>query len=163
MPSPPVLPAIARTPPVLEEANTSPRVVSLASVRDFRYYRAVITSSPAKRGIASMARKTLNRKELRDQVDAAERAQAEAPPKKAPAKRKSRAKTPVDVRVRLYWAVYNQSLKRVALYEFNQKKQAEQKAEALNASGKSPHFVKKEKLAIDEAPTPVASEASESE
>jgi hypothetical protein len=106
-----------------------------------------------------MARKTLNRKELRDQVDAAERAKVDAPPKKAPAKRKSRAKVPVDVRVKLYWAVYNQSLKRVALYEFNQKKQAEQKAEALSATGKSPHFVKKEKLAVDEAPTPAATES----
>jgi hypothetical protein len=63
-----------------------------------------------------MARKTLNRKELRDQVDAAERVaervEADAPAKKkAPAKRKSRAKVPVDVRVKLYWGVFNQSLK----------------------------------------------------
>ena len=113
-----------------------------------------------------MARKTLNRKELRDQVDAADRIKADAPVKeakvkKAPAKRKSRAKVPVDLRVKLYWGVFNQSLKRVALYEFNQKKQAEQKAEALSASGKSPHFVKKEKIAVDEAPVAASLEASD--
>jgi hypothetical protein len=112
-----------------------------------------------------MARKTLNRKELRDQVDAAERVaervKGDAPVKKAPAKRKSRAKVPVDVRVKLYWGVFNQSLKRVALYEFNQKKQAEQKAEALSASGKSPHFVKKEKLAVEDAPTPASPDSND--
>lgn len=97
-----------------------------------------------------MARKTINRKELREQVEAAERAGgAEPAPKKAAPKRKTK-KEPAEVRMRLYWGVFNQSLKRVALYEFNQKKQAEQKAEALSAGGKSPHFVKKEKVAIEE-------------
>ena len=104
-----------------------------------------------------MAGKTLNRKELRAQVEAAERSGEKTPAaatttKKSAtgAKRKSRAKEPVDVRVKLYWGVFNQSLKRVALYEFNQKKQADQKAEALTAQGKSPHFVKKVKEAVEE-------------
>jgi hypothetical protein len=98
-----------------------------------------------------MARKVVNRKELREQVEAAERAGADKPvAAKKPTKRKSRAKEPVDVRVKLYWGVFNQSLKRVALYEFNQKKQAEQKADALSASGKTPHFVKKVKEAVEE-------------
>ncbi len=99
-----------------------------------------------------MARKTINRKELREQVEAAERAGGSEPAptkKKAASKRKTK-KDPADVRVRLYWGVFNQSLKRVALYEFNQQKQAEQKAEALSAGGKSPHFVKKVKEAIEE-------------
>ena len=103
-----------------------------------------------------MAGKTLNRKELRAQVEAAERAgekpESASSTKKSASgtKRKSRAKEPVDVRVKLYWGVFNQSLKRVALYEFNQKKQAEQKADALSAQGKSPHFVKKVKEAVEE-------------
>jgi hypothetical protein len=99
-----------------------------------------------------MARKVVNRKVLREQVEAAEATEkaAKKAPKKKKAKRKSRAKEPVDVRLRLFWGVFNQSLKRVALYEFNQKKQAEKKAEALSASGKSPHFVKKVKEAIEE-------------
>ncbi|HIF32930.1 MAG: hypothetical protein VB878_14660 [Pirellulaceae bacterium] len=99
-----------------------------------------------------MARKVVNRKVLREQVEAAEATEkaAKKAPKKKKAKRKSRAKEPVDVRLRLFWGVFNQSLKRVALYEFNQKKQAEKKAEALSASGKSPHFVKKVKEVIEE-------------
>ena len=52
--------------------------------------------------------------------------------------------------MKLFWGVFSQSLKRVALYEFSQKKQAEKKAEDLNKSGKSPHFVQKVKEVIDE-------------
>ena len=95
-----------------------------------------------------MARKVVNRKELREQAEAAEA--AESAKKKKKAKRKSRAKEPVEARRKLYWGVFNQSLKRVALYEFNQQKQAEKKAEALSASGKSPHFVRKVKEVIEE-------------
>lgn len=101
-----------------------------------------------------MARKVVNRKELREQVEAAEAAEASgaAPKKKKKkkAKRKSRAKEPVEARRKLFWGVFNQSLKRVALYEFNQQKQAEKKAEALSANGKSPHFVRKVKEVIEE-------------
>jgi hypothetical protein len=98
-----------------------------------------------------MARKVVNRKELREQVEAAEAAElAAAPKKKKKAKRKSRAKEPVEARRKLYWGVFNQSLKRVALYEFNQQKQAEKKAEALSTNGKAPHFVRKVKEVIED-------------
>ena len=50
----------------------------------------------------------------------------------------------------MFWGVFNQSLKRVALYEFSQKKQAQKKASDLSASGKSPHFVQKVKEEINE-------------
>jgi hypothetical protein len=100
-----------------------------------------------------MARKVINRKELREQADAAEKAgltEGGAPKKKAPVKRKSRAKTVADVRVRLYWGVYSQSLKLVAKYDYSAKKSAEKKAEELNAGGKSPHFVQKVREEIKE-------------
>jgi len=99
-----------------------------------------------------MARKVVNRKALREESDAAEKAglvKKKAVKKKA-TKRKSRAKEPVDVRMKVFWGVFNQSLKRVATYEFNQKKEAEKKAQALSASGKSPHFVQKIKEVIEE-------------
>ena len=96
-----------------------------------------------------MARKIVNRKELREEAEAAEKAGgAKAPKKKA--KRKSRAKAAAEVRVKLFWGVFNQSLKRVALYEFNQRKQAEKKATDLSKGGKSPHFVQRVKEAIEE-------------
>ena len=98
-----------------------------------------------------MARKVVNRRELRAEAEAAEaleaatgeggkKAKAKAE-KKAPAKRKSRAKSAKEVRLKAFWGVFNQSLKRVALYEYSQKKEADKKAKELTASGKSPHFV----------------------
>ncbi len=94
-----------------------------------------------------MARKIVNRKALRDEVEAAEKAdlgEKKVAPKKT-TKRSSRAKEPADLRKKVYWGVFNQSLKRVAMFEFNQKKEAEKKAEALSQSGKTPHFVQKVK------------------
>ncbi len=103
-----------------------------------------------------MARKVVNRKELREEVEAAERAgldttvEKKKPAAKAPAKRKSRAKDPVDVRMRVFWGVFNQAMKPVAMFDHNQKKAAEKKAAALSQSGKTPHYVQKVKQVIDE-------------
>ncbi|TWT88275.1 hypothetical protein Mal64_17540 [Pseudobythopirellula maris] len=101
-----------------------------------------------------MARKVVSRKDLRAEADAAEAQEKEAAPKKkkkAPAKRKSRAKAAAEVRLKAFWGVFNQSLKRVALYDYSQKKEAEKKAEELTAKGKSPHFVQPVKEIIEEA------------
>jgi len=90
-----------------------------------------------------MARKIFNRKELRAESEAAEAAT------KKKKKRKTRAKkTPVEIRMKLFWGVFNQSLKRVALYEYNQRKQATKKATDLSTSAKNPHFVQKVKVEI---------------
>ncbi|MFM7844639.1 MAG: hypothetical protein ACKOBW_06030 [Planctomycetota bacterium] len=114
-----------------------------------------------------MARKTLNRKALRAEAEAAEEAglldeneeldeESEdedgegKPKKKAKAKRKSKAKEPAEVRLKLYWGVYNYSMKRVALYDYSQKRQAEQKATELSQPGKSLHFVQRVKEPIKE-------------
>jgi hypothetical protein len=101
-----------------------------------------------------MARKTVSIKEKRAEAEAAEAMEkaegtTKAPKKKA-AKRKSRAKQQADQRMKMYWGVFNQSLRRVALYDFNQKKEADKKAEELSKGGKSPHFVQKVKEAVVE-------------
>ncbi|OHB83503.1 MAG: hypothetical protein A2V98_23055 [Planctomycetes bacterium RBG_16_64_12] len=95
-----------------------------------------------------MARKVLNRKELRQGNEAAERREAadqetdgQATPKKAPARR-SRAKAAKEAApLKAFWGVFNQSLKSVALFEYSQRKEADKRAEELGQSGKSPHFV----------------------
>ncbi|HWB00822.1 MAG TPA: hypothetical protein VG713_20160 [Pirellulales bacterium] len=99
-----------------------------------------------------MARKVLNRKELRRENEAAEVAEAAAPKaaKKAPAKRKTRAKTAKEVRLKAFWGVFNQSLKRVALFEYSERKQADKKAAELTAAQKTPHFVQPVKEVIAE-------------
>ena len=100
-----------------------------------------------------MARKTLNRKELRAEAEAAEAEGGAGKKKKKATKKKTTKRTKKAdkvVRVKMFWGVFNQSLKRVALYEFSQKKQAQKKASDLSASGKSPLFVKKVKEEINE-------------
>jgi hypothetical protein len=98
-----------------------------------------------------MARKVMNRKELRAENDAAEAAGAtkkKAAKKKT--KRKSRKKAAVEVRLKAFWGIFNQSLKRVAVYDYAQRKAAKKKADELTASSKSPHFVQLVKEVIEE-------------
>jgi hypothetical protein len=105
-----------------------------------------------------MARKVLNRKVLRAEADAADALHTEddeatekgAGTKKKPVKRKSRAKAAKEVRLKAFWGVFNQSMKRVALFEYSQRKQAEKKASELSTSQKSPHFVQPVKEVIEE-------------
>ncbi len=107
-----------------------------------------------------MARKVVNRKELREENDAAERegktkkkvpkAEGDAKKPAVKAKRKSRSKTAKEVRLKAFWGVFNQSMKRVALFEYSQRKQAEKKAVELSTSAKSPHFIQPVKEVIAE-------------
>jgi hypothetical protein len=106
-----------------------------------------------------MARKILNRKELREENDAAERegkpkkekvAKSDDDAKKKPVKRKSRAKSAKEVRLKAFWGVFNQSMKRVALFDYSQRKQAEKKASELSTSAKSPHFIQPVKEVIED-------------
>ena len=99
-----------------------------------------------------MARKVLNRRELRAAADAAGETTA-APAKKTakkPTARKSRAKTAKEVRLKAFWGVFNQSMKRIAVFEYADRKQADKKAAEMTASGKSPHFVQLVKEVIEE-------------
>lgn len=106
-----------------------------------------------------MARKILNRKELREESDTAERQAAKTAKtaKKAtkkvakkPTKRKSRAKVAKEVRLKAFWGVFSQSLTPVVMFEYSQRKEADKKAEDLSTSKKSPHFVQLVKKVINE-------------
>ena len=72
------------------------------------------------------------------------------PKKKKAAKKKTRARASKEIRLKAYWGVFSQSLKRVALFEFNERKQAEKKAQELSKGGKAPHFVQPVKEAVEE-------------
>lgn len=96
---------------------------------------------------------TKSRKDLRAEAEAVEALEKEEGGKKKKkakkkAKRKSRKKADAVVRMKLFWGVFNQSMKRVALYDFSQQKEAEKKASEL--SKKTPHFVQKVKEVIEE-------------
>jgi hypothetical protein len=92
-----------------------------------------------------MARKVVSRKAKAAEAEAAEK-QASAKKKAAPkaTKRKTK-KAAAEVRMKLYWGVFSQNLKRVAVFEFDQKKEADKRAAELSKGGKSPHFVQKVK------------------
>jgi hypothetical protein len=99
-----------------------------------------------------MARKILNRKELRKENETAERSEALAKTteKKAPVKRKSRAKVAKEVRLKAFWGVFNQSLRRISVFEYSQRAEADKKAADLSESQKTPHFVQLVKEVIEE-------------
>ncbi len=111
-----------------------------------------------------MAGRTLNRFDLRDQADHAEKleaaADAEAPAeagvkkKKAPAKpRKTRAKK-LPPRPRACWGVFDSSLKRVALFDYNQRPAADQKLAEMLALKKGLYFIQIVKDVMAEADAP---------
>jgi hypothetical protein len=120
-----------------------------------------------------MARKIVNRKELRAQADAAEakakttkkatkekapkaakakkeKAPKEAKEKKPAAKKASRKKTAKEARMKAYWGVFSPSMKRLVMFEYADKKAAEKKAADLTASSRSTHFIQLVKEAITE-------------
>jgi hypothetical protein len=105
-----------------------------------------------------MARKIVNRKEKRAEVEAAEKVSKKGtatkakkePAAKAAPKRKSRAKAAKDIRLKAFWGVFNQTLKRIALFEYSERKKADKMAAELTANGKSPHFVQLVKDVVQE-------------
>jgi hypothetical protein len=114
-----------------------------------------------------MARKVVNRKELRAQADAAEArgktkagSKEKAPkaakekkakePKKAAEKKPARKKVAKEARMKAYWGVFNSGMKRLALFEYADKKAAEKKVQELVGSSRVHHFVQLVKEAISE-------------
>ncbi|MFO1066639.1 MAG: hypothetical protein U0892_22495 [Pirellulales bacterium] len=61
---------------------------------------------------------------------------------------KPRRRTKAEIRTRIYWAVFNQSLKRVAVFEFDQKDEAEKRAGKLAKVAGEHHFVQKIKAIV---------------
>lgn len=106
-----------------------------------------------KKAKAATTTKKATKKKAKGEVETAEekaaKKEAKKKAKKKPAKKRSRKKEAVPDRFKIYWGVFNHALKRVALYEFNQKKAADKRASELNEGGKPPHFVQKIKEVID--------------
>ena len=98
-----------------------------------------------------MARKVVSRKAKAAEIEAAEK-QSKTKKKKAATKKKTTKrktkKAAADIRLKLYWGVFSQNLKRVAVFEFDQKKEAQKRATELSKGGKSPHFIQKVKEEI---------------
>jgi len=114
-----------------------------------------------------MAKRTSNRLQKRIEVEEAARREAapagpgpQAAPKpgaKPRAKRPSRKKPPPRLRAR--WGVFDQGMKQVAIFDYNQRVAAEEKVAALNGRKGGEHFLQivkepmPEPAAEDPAPT----------
>ncbi len=99
-----------------------------------------------------MARRILNRRELREQAEQAPAAVKEPAAKKpsvAAKPRKPRAKK-AAVRQRARWGVFDMAMKQVAVFDYNQHAAAEQKVADLNARNKGGHFLQIVKDAMPE-------------
>ena len=111
-----------------------------------------------------MARRTLNRMELRRAAESAgstgdapaggPQDSSAAPPKKAIKATKPRksAKAKVPIRMRVRWAVVNDSLKQIAVFDYPHRAEADQRAADLIGRGKGHHFVR---LVKEPMPEPV--------
>ena len=61
---------------------------------------------------------------------------------------KPRRKNKVETRTRIYWGVYNQMAKRVAVFEFDQKVEAEKRAAKLLKTSGEHHYIQKLKAVV---------------
>jgi hypothetical protein len=65
-----------------------------------------------------------------------------------PAAPKARRRVKVETCTRIYWAVFNQDCKRVAVFEFDQKSEAEKRAAKLITASGEHHFIQKIKAIV---------------
>lgn len=61
---------------------------------------------------------------------------------------KPKRRTKVETRTRVYWAVFNPDLKRVAVFEFDQEEEAKKRANKLTQTTGGPHFIQKIKAVV---------------
>jgi hypothetical protein len=120
-------------------------------------------AAPAKKAVKKVAKASgakpappkkdgVKKKVVKKKVAVKKSAEKKAADKKAPVEKKKavkRVRVPKEVRLKAFWGVFNQTMRRVALYEFNERKKADQKAQELTKSGKSPHFVQPVKEVIE--------------
>lgn len=87
------------------------------------------------------------KKVAKSEVEGAEGTEAAAPKVKKPAVKRAR-KVVEPPRIKLYWGVFNQNLKRVAVFEYGQKKDAEKHCKDLSKAG-AEHFLQKVRETIE--------------
>jgi hypothetical protein len=116
-----------------------------------------------------MASRILNRRELRRQAEQATALEAaasdttiigvaaEKKAKKAPVKRKPRAKK-APPRLRARWGIFDAGMKQLAIFDYNQRAAADEKLADLLAKKKSFHFLQMVKEPMPE-PALVESQA----
>jgi len=117
-----------------------------------------------------MAGRILNRRELRKQSDHVEQSQAESPDAApaAPSRGKVKAKAPAaprvrktrakkaPLRMRARWGIFDQTMKQVAIFDYNQRAAADEKLADLLGRKKGLHFMQ---IVKEPMPEPEPAEA----
>ena len=95
-----------------------------------------------------MARRTINIREMRAQVEAAERLGLNTPTERKPRAEPSerRPKPEAHQKMKLVWAVRDIGGRTIQTFDYPDKAEAEAFAAALKAKGKGNHFVATEKV-----------------
>jgi hypothetical protein len=109
--------------------------------------KTVKKKAPAKK--AAPKKKAPAKKKAAPKAAAETKKAAKKKAAKKPAKKRA-SRAAKEIRLKAFWGVFNQSLKRVALFEFHEKKLADKKAQELTKGGKSPHFVQPVKEEVTE-------------
>jgi hypothetical protein len=125
--------------------------------------------------MTDMAKRVLNRRQLRDDADAAAKAEATTPATEAPAdgapvkkkaaprkkaaagprpKRVAKKKDPVRMRAR--WAVFDGGMKQIAVFDYSNRDAADQKLSDMNAKKSGGYFLQLVKEPMPAPPPPVA-------
>ena len=112
-----------------------------------------------------MAKRTVNRRELREQAEAAEKLGVSSAggaeegdkkkgkeAKKKPAAKAKRSKTKVVVRKRLLWGVFSSSMKEEGRFPYAEREAAETRAADLTAKHKRTYFIQPIKEPIADKP-----------
>ncbi len=102
---------------------------------------AAAVKTPLKPKVRSAAKATSRVKAVKAPKVDATVALAEGTPK-------PRRRVKVETRTRIYWAVFNQDLKRVAVFGFDQKLEAEKRAAKLHETSGEQHFIQKIKATV---------------
>lgn len=96
-----------------------------------------------------MARKILDRKALRQQVEAAQESQGDSTPKTPAKPRRSRPKAKKETKLIAMWGVFSQTLVEVQAFDYSRRDEAEKLAQELTQSKRAPHFVQLVKRQVE--------------
>lgn len=109
-------------------------------------------TATAKKAVKKTVKKATKKAAAAKEAPAKEKAAKKVVKKvaKKAAKRAPRKKVVKEVRLKAYWGVFNGSLKRVAVFEYADKRAAEKKAKELSGGSKGVHFIQLVKEPITE-------------
>jgi hypothetical protein len=123
-------------PPAGKPAKPAGKLVKPAAKPESKGVKTAVKSAPSKPSKEAPKAKDAKVKDVAKGKDAKAKV---GPEVKEPPKRKRKGAE--AIRLKAYWGVFNQTAKRVAVFEYAERKAADKKATDLSASSKQNHYV----------------------